>query len=61
MRPMAPATLKDHETALTAAALLIFMLLAVLVRIIPYALLVDGSFTNLIATDAWYNLSLVEA
>ena len=57
---MAPAALKDHKTTLTAAALLIFMLVAVLTRIIPHAVLVDGSFTSLIGTDAWYNLRQVE-
>ncbi len=57
---MALAALKDHKTALTAAALLIFMLVAVLVRAIPHAVLVDGSFTSLIGTDAWYNLRQVE-
>lgn len=58
---MAPAALKDHKTALTAAALIIFMLVAVFARITPHTLLVDGSFTNLIATDAWYNLRQIEA
>src|SRR5690554_6234809 len=58
---MAPAALKDHKTALTAAALLFFMLVAVLVRAIPHAALVDGSFTSLVGTDAWYNLRQVEA
>jgi oligosaccharyl transferase (archaeosortase A-associated) len=58
---MAPAALKEHKSALTAAALLIFMLVAVLLRAIPHAALVDGSFTSLIGTDAWYNLRQVEA
>ena len=58
---MAPAALKDHKTVLTAAALLFFMLVAVLVRAIPHAALVDGSFTSLVGTDAWYNLRQVEA
>ena len=57
---MALAALKDHKTALTAVALLIFMLVAVLTRAIPHAVLVDGSFTSLIGTDAWYNLRQVE-
>ncbi|KDE55671.1 oligosaccharyl transferase, archaeosortase A system-associated [Methanoculleus sp. MH98A] len=57
---MAPAALKDHKTALTAAALLIFMIVAVLLRAIPHATLVDGSFTSLIGADAWYNLRQVE-
>ncbi|KAF5090261.1 Oligosaccharyl transferase STT3 subunit [anaerobic digester metagenome] len=57
---MALAALKDHKTALTTAALLIFMLVAVLTRAIPHAALVDGSFTSLIGTDAWYNLRQVE-
>jgi dolichyl-diphosphooligosaccharide--protein glycosyltransferase len=58
---MAPAALKDHKTALTAAVLILFMLVAVLLRAIPHAALVDGSFTSLIGTDAWYNLRQVEA
>ncbi len=57
---MAPAALKDHKTTLTAAALLLFMLVAVLLRAIPHAVLVDGSFTSLIGADAWYNLRQVE-
>ncbi|MCC7556355.1 MAG: oligosaccharyl transferase, archaeosortase A system-associated [Methanoculleus marisnigri] len=57
---MAPAALKDHKTVLTAAALLIFMIVAVLLRAIPHAALVDGSFTSLIGADAWYNLRQVE-
>ncbi|MCM2465213.1 oligosaccharyl transferase, archaeosortase A system-associated [Methanoculleus oceani] len=57
---MAPAALKEHKTALTAAVLLLFMIVAVLLRAIPHAALVDGSFTSLIGTDAWYNLRQVE-
>ncbi|MDK2990702.1 MAG: dolichyl-phosphooligosaccharide-protein glycotransferase [Methanoculleus sp.] len=57
---MAPVALKDHKTALTAAALLLFMVVAVLLRAIPHAVLVDGSFTSLIGADAWYNLRQVE-
>jgi len=55
---MAPAALKEHT--LTAAALLLFMLVAVFLRAIPHAVLVDGSFTSLIGADAWYNLRQVE-
>ncbi|WP_214019746.1 oligosaccharyl transferase, archaeosortase A system-associated [Methanoculleus sp.] len=58
---MAPAARKDHKTALTAAILLVFMLVAILLRAIPHAVLVDGSFTSLIGADAWYNLRQVEA
>ncbi|MBA7486604.1 hypothetical protein ES707_22165 [subsurface metagenome] len=58
---MAPAALKDRKTALVAAALLLFMIVAVLLRAIPHAVLVDGSFTSLIGADAWYNLRQVEA
>ena len=58
---MAPAALKEHLSALIAAALLAFMLVAVLLRAIPHAALVDGSFTSLVGTDAWYNLRQVEA
>ncbi len=57
---MAPAVLKDHKSAFTAALLLIFMIVAALLRAIPHAALVDGSFTSLIGTDAWYNLRQVE-
>lgn len=57
---MAPAALKDHTTALTAAVLLLFMFVAVFLRAIPQATLVDGSFTSLIGADAWYNLRQVE-
>ena len=57
---MAPAALKDHKTVLTAAVLILFMIVAVLLRAIPHAVLVDGSFTSLIGTDAWYNLRQVE-
>jgi len=57
---MAPPARNVHTTALTAAALLVFMLVAVILRAIPHAVLVDGSFTSLIGADAWYNLRQVE-
>ena len=58
---MSPAAQKDHTSTLTAAALLLFMIVAVLLRAIPSAALVDGSFTSLIGTDSWYNLRQIEA